>query len=1431
MTQIDFTKLAVRISVKGSPVGTGVLLNPSTDSQWVYLVTAKHCLKDCESLDLLSIDFFQGASQGFKSIQLSENFERVDTINQDLTFITIPSLALKWDIPIVPIYFKINHNENCFFYGFPKSFESKKLEPVSSNIFPICETLKLINPSSSSQDPSTATEENVKGYSGSGIFLQKHDNYVLVGIVTDYLASNNSFDGVSFSSLPKLLGNKKLLVYDEFSEANIEKLPLRIQYNKPDSFIARLIYPKKYSEKDEREPEFLYKIFDFNNPKTILLRGDGGIGKSLELQNLAAHFSKTENIEFYPVLIRLREYVSKSIDDLLNEYFPEWKNIPISRLLVILDGYDEVNSKEREIFLRYLSRFQSLNTNCTILISTRNNFAESFKNTEIEGFSHYILNAFEEQDVKNYISSVLGNEKLDKFLTAIEGYTITSLFIKIPFYLAYFVELYQNDHKKVPQNLKELLDMFISYRIQRDSNRHFESDQKHIYELTAKKLSFLLNLWGMSQISSIDILSFFSIDEKECLHRLSIVEIGENIAFKHLSFQEYLAAKVLSAQTKFEKVKQCITFGPDYNKLKPKWQNTLRLLIEVTEGTGLKNDLLNFVSSQEPELLLKIEYQQISLENRFELFKKVVTQSDRIYKNSAPYYSRELALFAGITENPEVIYYLMDRVKDKNTPIKTRGEYLFYLQSATNFSLYDTNELKDLITIVILTDDWHFQKSGINVLNSLKINDERLTNTLIYKIPNLETYRIRDEIYEYLNNLPSQDEFINFYIEGINIYYNWARTSEYYGGLGYHLIKGLSKMTSPYSVSEILEYISKNPTQLDDYRSVLRNTYHKSFIIHLAENSVIAFGSDDRIYEKALTLFCSLPFASRRGLIQDFASFFWETNTQDIAFWSLLNEFNTNKRRTYLDQIGSLASKTTLDECCIKYKESSLQVQDMWDILHSLYWTKSSLAQEFREKLIVIDNDIFSYRFEPIWDEIDKKRELFDLGLLLNKSKFKSEIKKVFDYYITEELNNNQVLTYRKDWTEVESNLSVMLLNDFTQSSDSITWDNFIKWINNDTRWEWYVIGELYKYSNKKEIKLSLQHINFIIQWCKRQINKIDFKTAVKDKENNSWTSRYLETYVAKFWILYNFSLPGTIILDMLKFDTQSMSMYKEEDELTLSEIIIERLNNNELVINQILENLKDGLLPKLVLSSHIRLCKKLMIKDAKLYIFKVLKSNQFEEYELNQFLEVYLELGGKLDEMSYIFDSFDCQNNFHWDLLYKFAEEPQFKFRIKRLLEHRKSLYYTPERISNGITLLIKTGSIEGLKSLISWTKEHFTIPIDGRQKYQDLSNLPKDEAISLLFMLLELVIQQNIQSVGDFVSALDITLNMLHEVLVNDEKCFEKGKKGLNELILNTQSDENLQYRLKRFYFDVEKEYYNRKDDKENLDDILELVIEYVK
>jgi len=96
---------------------------------------------------------------------------------------------------------------------------------------------------------------------------------------------------------------------------------------------------------------------------------------------------------------------------------------------------------------------------------------------------------------------------------------------------------------------------------------------------------------------------------------------------------------------------------------------------------------------------------------------------------------------------------------------------------------------------------------------------------------------------------------------------------------------------------------------------------------------------------------------------------------------------------------------------------------------------------------------------------------------------------------------------------------------------------------------------------------------------------------------------------------------------------------------------------------------------------------------------------------------------------------------------------------------------------------------------------------------------------------MLLELVIQQNIQSVGDFVSALDITLNMLHEVLVNDEKCFEKGKKGLNELILNTQSDENLQYRLKRFYFDVEKEYYNRKDDKENLDDILELVIEYVK
>ncbi len=132
------------------------------------------------------------------------------------------------------------------------------------------------------------------------------------------------------------------------------------------------------------------------------------MGKTTELKQLAYHYSK--NRLYDPILVYLNKYTNKSI----TEYFPKyWELIPEEKLIILLDGLDEIESKNKNDAIREIELFTENNPNVCVVISCRTNFYKIedeniFGMSTLNGFVSYILLDLESKEIKKYV-----NDKLD----------------------------------------------------------------------------------------------------------------------------------------------------------------------------------------------------------------------------------------------------------------------------------------------------------------------------------------------------------------------------------------------------------------------------------------------------------------------------------------------------------------------------------------------------------------------------------------------------------------------------------------------------------------------------------------------------------------------------------------------------------------------------------------------------------------------------------------------------------------------------------------------------------------------------------------------------------------------------------------------------------------------------------------------------------
>lgn len=303
----EINELLRRTTVKvTSPnEGSGVLYKPSPASPFVYVLTARHVLLGENGLPedvspnqvALKFLFNSNPNSYFEyQLQASDLILVSNNPQEDFAALVVPSAAIEQltgALPILTLVRETHGLTNCLFRGFPEAYEAE--EPIRME-GTITESTKgslyqfeWVVLGSLADPHTTRTDyENVRGFSGSGVFLVIDDEAYLLGIVSNF-GGFNRFFGEKVAFLEHLIKGKDQLPNPEFCvpevrtevRTAIKKLDANSKAEVLDRIKATIggtqCLPRK---------ELISNLTGFiASTRVVIVHGEAGAGKSAAVKN------------------------------------------------------------------------------------------------------------------------------------------------------------------------------------------------------------------------------------------------------------------------------------------------------------------------------------------------------------------------------------------------------------------------------------------------------------------------------------------------------------------------------------------------------------------------------------------------------------------------------------------------------------------------------------------------------------------------------------------------------------------------------------------------------------------------------------------------------------------------------------------------------------------------------------------------------------------------------------------------------------------------------------------------------------------------------------------------------------------------------------------------------------------------------------------
>lgn len=441
-----------------------------------------------------------------------------------------------------------------------------------------------------------------------------------------------------------------------------------------------------FKERDDRTKEGLYKEVSDNNKSLIL--AEPGYGKTRLLSEIKEYLVKSGK---KVVIVELKYFAHEKTLETFTIEQAHLQGIAsdsiTNDLILCYDALDEVRQDSFFEIVRQIKLLLLKYKNITFIISCRLLFYQKYPVFENTNFSYILIDNFDFDNVRQYLSGVL-NENDSRVFSDIEVNKVISDFkepnwesiILIPRYLEKFVEFRQTNPDKKPTR-SSLYDFFVNERLEIEDSKRGAQDGV-IIRRVLEKIALIMEIYQKNEISKGELLTimedigslmagnFLDMGKLKILFEHSLWKDGGNaISFEDHTLQEYLASCEL-LRLGGQRFLYDFVVDTLLNEIHPSWFGTLGFCVD--QDINLLEPLVDFgqrgreriIESEEfHQFLTKVDVSKLSAEQKIRIFKKVFSQyqKERIWIGWD--IARRLALFFEPSLDDYLKIWIADGVK------------------------------------------------------------------------------------------------------------------------------------------------------------------------------------------------------------------------------------------------------------------------------------------------------------------------------------------------------------------------------------------------------------------------------------------------------------------------------------------------------------------------------------------------------------------------------------------------------------------------------------------------------------------------------------------------------------------------------------------------------------------------------------------------
>lgn len=642
--------------------------------------------------------------------------------------------------------------------------------------------------------------DELRSMSGSPVVI----NRMIVGIFIKQATTNEVLSHIIIEPISAIedriaedLKRKNIFNHQEFPKIDYA-------YEFKDSFQAENYLERRCSKYGGTDYYSLLtkRLYDYADGEhfsgNIVLTGEGGLGKTYELKNLAVQLYNYD--EVHPFYYQLGDYYSgitslKDISETVKEYRDN--HVPCC---LLLDGFDEIrNPIDIDRFKRMINNENYNNSACSVIISSRKT---GFQSGMFRGFTELELCPLRKGDVQRIVREHGINA--GDFYAEVEKNHLERV-AEFPFYLNELIAIF-SEEGHLPERAKlfeKVIDSMLAKCFRKHGNlgEGLGASGNYSAKNNLARIAMTMNYMGGNKVEEA---AFNDIVKKVCdpvqpqvLEKCGL--IGRNADgdryFVHKNFFEFLVAKYLNEQHRddLEGLISAIT-SDDSTKILVEYNHIVPYIVDIRENT----DLMDWLLANQPKVAEYFEsdkFDHAKLLRGFRLLFEEYTDKGLYSEVDG---GSDLEIWA---RTVNCVDYLLEKAESASQENELVNALHLLRITAIPTELYPR-------TFEILYALLDSQPSAIVVIRMIRLVsvhqlDDGFCDRLMAEYKDTSDEYITKKLCEYLTAIQRADDYAQFVVDAIE------KCADH-NIISYDIVDCVSSFQKAESINAFLSYVEKS---------------------------------------------------------------------------------------------------------------------------------------------------------------------------------------------------------------------------------------------------------------------------------------------------------------------------------------------------------------------------------------------------------------------------------------------------------------------------------------------------------------------------------------------------------------------------------------------------------------------------------------------